>query len=28
MMVVPILAIFIAFQGWFVRSVAATGVKG
>lgn len=28
MMVAPILAMFILFQGWFVRSVASSGIKG
>lgn len=28
MMVLPVLVIFILFQRWFVRSVAATGLKG
>jgi len=28
MMVAPILLVFLLFQGWFVRGVAATGVKG
>lgn len=28
MMVLPILLIFLFFQGWFVRGVATTGVKG
>jgi multiple sugar transport system permease protein len=28
MMVLPVLAIFIAFQPWFVRGVATTGLKG
>lgn len=28
MMVAPVLVIFIAFQPWFVRGVAATGLKG
>lgn len=28
MMVVPVLVIFIAFQSWFVRGVATTGLKG
>ena len=28
MMVAPILVVFLLFQGWFVRSVAATGLKG
>ena len=28
MMVAPVLLIFLLFQGWFVRGVAATGIKG
>jgi len=28
MMVLPVLAVFLLFQRWFVRSVAATGIKG
>jgi multiple sugar transport system permease protein len=28
MMVVPVLVIFIAFQRWFVKGIASTGVKG
>ncbi len=28
MMVAPILIVFLLFQGWFVRGVAATGIKG
>lgn len=28
MMVAPILVVFLAFQGWFVRGVASTGIKG
>lgn len=28
MMVAPVLAVFLVFQRWFVRGVAATGVKG
>jgi len=28
MMVAPILLVFLLFQGWFVRGVAATGIKG
>lgn len=28
MMSAPVVVIFIAFQGWFVRSVTATGIKG
>jgi multiple sugar transport system permease protein len=28
LMVLPILAVFLAFQRWFVQSVASTGVKG
>ncbi len=28
MMVLPILLVFVLFQGWFVRGVAATGIKG
>jgi multiple sugar transport system permease protein len=28
MMVLPVLLIFIAFQPWFVRGVATTGLKG
>jgi ABC-type glycerol-3-phosphate transport system permease component len=27
MMVLPVLVIFIAFQPWFVRGVATTGIK-
>ncbi|WP_372339677.1 hypothetical protein [Nocardiopsis sp. CC223A] len=28
MMVLPMLAVFLAFQRWFVQSVASTGLKG
>jgi multiple sugar transport system permease protein len=28
MMVAPILVVFLLFQGWFVRGVASTGLKG
>lgn len=28
MMVLPVLVVFLVFQGWFVRGVAATGIKG
>lgn len=28
MMVAPILILFVLFQGWFVRGVASTGIKG
>lgn len=28
MMVAPVLILFVVFQGWFVRGVAATGIKG
>lgn len=28
MMVAPILAVFLVFQGWFVRGLASTGIKG
>ncbi len=28
MMVAPILVLFVVFQGWFVRGVASTGIKG
>jgi len=28
MMVAPVLVLFVAFQRWFVRGVAATGIKG
>jgi multiple sugar transport system permease protein len=28
MMVAPILILFVVFQGWFVRGVASTGIKG
>ena len=28
MMVLPILLLFLFFQRWFVRGVAATGIKG
>ncbi len=28
MLVAPILVIFLLFQGWFIRGVAATGIKG
>ncbi|KAB2350095.1 carbohydrate ABC transporter permease [Actinomadura rudentiformis] len=28
LMVAPVLVVFLAFQRWFVRSVAATGIKG
>ncbi|WP_419175426.1 carbohydrate ABC transporter permease [Desulfosediminicola sp.] len=28
MMVLPVLVVFLLFQGWFVRGVAATGIKG
>jgi multiple sugar transport system permease protein len=28
MMILPILVVFVIFQPWFVRSVAATGIKG
>lgn len=28
MMVMPVLIVFLIFQGWFVRGVAATGIKG
>jgi len=28
MMVLPVLVVFLIFQGWFVRGVAATGIKG
>jgi multiple sugar transport system permease protein len=28
MMVLPILVVFLLFQRWFVRGVAATGIKG
>jgi len=28
LMVVPVLAVFLAFQKWFVRGIAMTGVKG
>lgn len=28
MMVLPVLVIFVIFQGWFVRGVATTGIKG
>jgi multiple sugar transport system permease protein len=27
-MVTPILVVFLLFQRWFVRGVAATGIKG
>ncbi len=28
MMVAPVLVVFVALQRWFVRGVAATGIKG
>lgn len=28
MTTLPVLVLFLAFQGWFIRSVAATGIKG
>src|SRR6185437_11931991 len=28
LMVVPVLVVFLAFQKWFVRGIAMTGVKG
>jgi len=28
MMVAPVICVFLIFQGWFVRGVAATGIKG
>jgi len=28
MMVLPVLAVFLMFQKWFVRGVASSGIKG
>jgi multiple sugar transport system permease protein len=28
MMVAPVVAVFVLFQGWFVRGIAASAVKG
>lgn len=28
MVTIPVLAVFMAFQGAFVRSIAGTGIKG